>query len=130
VPSRAGSILLARITAGCVAASVCMHEGRGKSPLTMKAHELSRTARKRAPDATKMEPIGPPQRAQILGENASAELHQLHRITIGAQVLYQPFDLLGIAGLAFDIGDQALGWQRGEDALVINLDDIDVVIVE
>src|SRR5437764_866050 len=36
----------------------------------------------------------------------------------------------GIAGFALDVGDQALRRQRREDALMIDLDDVDLLLIE
>src|SRR6188474_2382212 len=62
--------------------------------------------------------------------NGSVELDLANGIAPRAQRLDQLLDLLAVARLAFDVGDQALGRQRSEDALVIDLDDVDVMRVE
>ena len=51
-------------------------------------------------------------------------------VTRLAHVRDQRVDLLLVARLALDFGDQALGRQLGEDPLVIDLDDVDVVPFE
>src|SRR5687767_6552212 len=37
-------------------------------------------------------------------------------------------DLVGVAGLAFDLDHRVLGRQAGEDALVADLDDVDLML--
>ena len=51
-------------------------------------------------------------------------------ITLRAQRCDQAVKLLAVARLAFDVGDQAFCRQMGEDALVPDLDDVDIVGIE
>ena len=60
----------------------------------------------------------------------SIDLHLLDRIAFLLQRADQAIELLRIARFALDFGDQALGGQAGEDAMMPHLDDVDVVLVE
>src|SRR3546814_3092184 len=73
------------------------------------------------------------------GERAGAALKQkpqssqfdlAHFVAAGAQRLDQPVEMLRVARLAFDIGDQPLGGQRREYALVIDFDDVGALLIE
>ena len=58
------------------------------------------------------------------------ELHLLNCVARTAKPRYQPLQLFCIARFAFDVGYQALGRQCRENALVIDLDNIDIMFVE
>src|SRR3546814_14272485 len=71
------------------------------------------------------------------GERAGAALKQkpqssqfdlAHFVAAGAQRLDQPVEMLRVARLAFDIGDQPLGGQRREYALAIDFDDVGALL--
>ena len=47
----------------------------------------------------------------------------------GVKRLGEPVELGGVARLAFDLDGGVLGRQAGEDALVVDLDDVDLVLV-
>ena len=58
------------------------------------------------------------------------QLHRRHLVTRMPERGDQPLEMRLVARLAFDVGDEALGRQRGEHALVIHLDDVDLLLVE
>src|SRR5687768_14399818 len=62
--------------------------------------------------------------------NGSVKLDLANGIAARAKRLDELLDLLAVARLALDVGDQALRRQCGEDALVVDLDDVDVVGIE
>ena len=49
---------------------------------------------------------------------------------LGLKGVDEPADLPGIARLAFDVDRRVLGRQMGEDALMVDLDDVDLVVRE
>src|SRR3546814_16527179 len=42
----------------------------------------------------------------------------------------QPVEMRAVPRLAFDVGDKALGRQGGENSLMVDLDDVDLLLVE
>src|SRR5690606_36271332 len=60
----------------------------------------------------------------------SVEFHLTHRIALGAQCRDELVELGAVARLALDVGHETLGRQVGEDALVEDLEDVDVVRLE
>src|SRR5690242_17655748 len=60
----------------------------------------------------------------------SSELDLADLVMRVAKRLDQPIEMGAIAGLALDIGNQTLGGQRGEYALMIDLDDVGTLLIE
>ena len=60
----------------------------------------------------------------------SGQFGHFDYISLVAQRVHEPVDLFTVARLAFDFRRQAFGRQCGENALVIDFDDVDVVFVE
>src|SRR3546814_9086299 len=58
------------------------------------------------------------------------QLHRRHHIPRIAQRSDEAVEMLAVARLAFDVGDQPLCGQRRDDALVIDFDDVDLLLVE
>src|SRR3546814_3018387 len=58
------------------------------------------------------------------------QLHRRHHITRIAERSDEAVEMFAVARLAFDVGDQPLCGQRREDALVIDFDDVDLLLVE
>ena len=108
--SAAGAILAVLVVAGVVAAS---------------RSARARITRRRAPKA----------RADTKGRCAIRAalfmpVRPAHFVIGRLQRGDQPVEMVAVARLAFDVGDQALGRQRGEHALVIDFDDVDALFVE
>src|SRR3546814_19919449 len=62
--------------------------------------------------------------------NKLRQLDRRHHIARGAQRIDEAVEMLAVARFALDVGDQTLGGQRREDALVIDFDDVDLFLVE
>src|SRR5687767_10780176 len=60
----------------------------------------------------------------------SVDRNVLDGEALGLKGVDEPADLPGIARLAFDVDRGVLGRQVGEDALVMDLDDIDLIVGE
>src|SRR5690606_12297973 len=82
-------------------------------------------------------PVTTAQHGSTSGERAlarfgcrSGQLDLAHRVAARTQRLDQLVQLLAIARFALDVGDEPLRRQVGEDALMIDLEDVDVVRVE
>ena len=60
----------------------------------------------------------------------SGEFDLRNLIPAFAQRHFQSFQMRAVAGFAFDVSDQALGGQCGENPLVIDFDDIDALFGE
>src|SRR4051812_21713669 len=58
------------------------------------------------------------------------DCYRMHLEALGMEGVGEPVELGGVARLAFDVDRRVLGRQAGEDALVIDLDDVDLVGVE
>lgn len=62
--------------------------------------------------------------------HSSRQFDGAHFIAADAERGDQPIEMRTVAGFAFHIGDQPLGRQGGEHALVIDFDDIDALGIE
>src|SRR5690606_21540423 len=65
-----------------------------------------------------------------LTRTRSVEFHLAHRIALGAQRGDELVELGAVSRFALDVGDESLGRKVGEDPLVKDLEDVDVVRLE